>query len=167
MLCWDYESEGWESRISSMPEAGQRELALSCLERTLDMMDAPVSGEFSGPSIVFFRDAVQDFRAKVASPGQCVAVLDEENFFEALHVLPDIDPAPGVPPLVMAFSDYADCLRNRPLSSREVLGIMSSCYEVILNETGLPRVTVEAERENEMCRRALQMQRQLIGNALS
>ncbi|MER5181770.1 hypothetical protein ABT009_26005 [Streptomyces sp. NPDC002896] len=97
-------------------------------------------------------------------PGSSVAVRDEEEFFDNLHALVDQDPAPGLAALVMAVSEYADCLRNRPLGSREVLGVLSSCYEAALNEERIPRVTPDAERENENCRRALEMQRDMVMN---
>jgi hypothetical protein len=75
-----------------------------------------------------------------------LAVQNEEGFFDELHSLVDIDPAPGLAALMMAVSEYADCLRNRPLGPQEVLGIMSSCYEAILRWGVLGGVTAVAVR---------------------
>lgn len=162
MLLWDHESESWESLISGMSEERRRDLALTCMERTLESFHPSFETSFLAHSASFIWAALRDFRANFRNPGLSVAVREEEEFFDSLHALVDEDPAPGLAALVMAVSEYADCLRNRPLGRREVLGILSSCYEAILNEERISRVTLDAERENEYCRRALEMQRDMV-----
>ncbi|MGW1029178.1 hypothetical protein ACWD4J_36790 [Streptomyces sp. NPDC002577] len=164
MLLWDYESEGWESSISGMSEERRRDLSLSCIEATVESFHPSFEASFRAHTVNFIRAALRDFRVNLQDPGSSVAVRDEEEFFDNLHALVDQDPAPGLAALVMAVSEYADCLRNRPLGSREVLGVLSSCYEAALNEERIPRVTPDAERENENCRRALEMQREMVMN---
>ncbi|MEU6402927.1 hypothetical protein [Streptomyces sp. NPDC046985] len=162
MLLWDDESAGWDSLISGMSGEKRRELALRGVEEAVESFHPSFEASFSAHTVSFIRDALRDFRANLRNPGLSVAVRDEEGFFDVLHDLVGEDPAPGLAALVMAVSEYADCLRNRPLGSREVLGILSSCYEAILNEERIPRVTPDAERANENCRRALDKQRDLV-----
>ncbi|MEV8046258.1 hypothetical protein AB0P02_20775 [Streptomyces griseoluteus] len=162
MLLWDYESESWASPISGMSEEKRRDLALSCIEGTVESFRPSFETSFTARTVSFVGIALRDFRANLGDPGSSVAVRDEEAFFDGLHALVDEDPAPGLAALVMAVSEYADCLRNRPLGSREVLGVLSSCYEAILNEERIPRVTPDAERANANCRRVLDMQQRLV-----
>jgi hypothetical protein len=162
MLLWDYESSGWESLLSGMSEEKRRDLTLRCIEGTVGSFHPPFETSFSAHTVEFIRIVLRDFRANLGDPGSSVAVRDEEVFFDDLHALVEEDLAPGLGALVMAVSEYADCLRNRPLGTREALGVLSSCYEAILNEERIPRVTPDIERENENCRRVLEMQRCMV-----
>ncbi|MEU9450643.1 hypothetical protein [Streptomyces sp. NPDC048277] len=164
MLLWDYESDGWDSLISGMTEELRRDLSLTCIEGTTESFHPSLEASFRAHTVNFIRAALRDFRDNLGDSASSIAVRDEEVFFDDLHALIDEDPAPGLAALVMAFSDYADCLRNRPLGNEDVLGILSSCYEAILNEERIPRVTPETERENENCRRALEAQRDMVIN---
>ncbi|MEU7425679.1 hypothetical protein [Streptomyces sp. NPDC040750] len=162
MLLWDFESEGWNALVSGMTEGERRDLSLSCIEDALMRIRPSFESAYKASTVRFLNAALQDFRAHLQDVGSTVAVQDEEAFFDDLHALPEEDPALGLAALVMAFSEYADCLRNRPLGSAEVLGILSSCYEAVLNEERIPRVTPDAERDNENCRGVIDAQREMV-----
>jgi hypothetical protein len=163
MLLWDAESASWPELVNSLAEAARRRLALDVIELCFESFCPSFERLFKLSTVESARGALALLRSQVDAESLGVP---EEEFFENLYAIQERDHSPGAASIVMAISECADSMR-RELSGSDVLAIMSASYEALLNTQHIPRVTIQAERENENCVRLIARQRALLDEAVA
>lgn len=163
MLLWDGESEPWGSMIESLPPMTRRRIALDAIDLCFRSFRPSFDELFDESTVNFAREALVRLHERLDEDSLGVPEVD---FFDDLYALRENDHSPGTASIVMAISEYADAMR-RELSSADVLAILSACYEAVLNSERIPRVTIEAERNNENLVHLISAQRDLIEAAVS
>jgi hypothetical protein len=163
VLLWDVESRSWGAMIEQISPIARRSLALDSIELTLRSFRPSFEGLFDGSTVSFSRDALVLLRRRLNEDSLGVP---EDQFFDDLYALQENDYSPGTASIVMAISECADSLR-RELTPADVLAVMSASYEALLNSERIPRVTIEAERNNDSCVRLISAQLSLIEVAVS
>jgi hypothetical protein len=163
VLLWDSESRPWGAAIEPLPLVAKRTLALSAIDLCFRSFRPSFAEVFNGPTVDFANKALRLFLRRLLEESLGVP---EVQFFDDLYALQENDRSPGTASIVMAISEYADSI-GRELSTADVLAIMSACYEAVLNSERIPRVTEEAERNNENCVRLISAQRNLVISAAS
>lgn len=144
--------------IEPLPRTARRRLALDGIDLCFHAFRPSFDELFDGSTVNFAREALVLLRGRL---GENSLGVPEVQFFDDLYALQENDHSPGTASIVMAISEYADAMR-RELSTDDVLAILSACYEAVLNSERIPRVTIEAERDNESCARLISAQRDLI-----
>lgn len=163
MLLWDKESQPWGERIETLSPGQRRTLCLDAIELCFASFRPSIEEDFTPETVRFAREAVELFRRRIDDDSLGVP---EEQFFDDLYALQENDFSPGTASIVMAISEYASGM-GRELSTPDVLAIFSACYEAVLNSERIPRVTLEAERENQNLVSLIANQRDLVITAAS
>ncbi|WP_194904886.1 hypothetical protein [Catenulispora rubra] len=163
MLLWDEESRPWGERIETLSPGRRQTLCLDAIDLCFASFQPSFEEDFAPETVRFAREAVGLFRGRF---GDASLGVPEEQFFDDLYALQENDFSPGTASIVMAISEYADGIQ-RELSTADVLAILSACYEAVLNSERIPRVTLEAERENQNLVNLIAAQRELVTTAAS
>ncbi|MET9448941.1 hypothetical protein [Streptomyces cinerochromogenes] len=119
----------------------------------------PLDEVFDDSTVTLYRRALDEFRSFT---GTTDAVQEEWDllFADAWDWQDSTSPFTAAS-LCQALAQYADFLLGE--APEELLEVLSSCYESVLNTASLGRtVTVDAERGHPRCRRAVELQLALI-----
>ena len=158
MLLWDEESRPWGERIETLSPDRRRALCLDAIDLCFASFRPSFEEDFAPETVRFARETMDLLRRRI---GEDSLGAPEDQFFDDLYALQENDFSPGTASIVMAISEYASAM-GRELSVADVLAILSACYEAVLNSERIPRVTLEAERENQNLVSLITAQRDLV-----
>lgn len=158
MLLWDEESRPWGERIETLSPDRRRSLCLDAIDLCFASFRPSFEEDFAPETVRFARETMDLLRRRI---GEDSLGAPEDQFFDDLYALQENDFSPGTASIVMAISEYASAM-GRELSVADVLAILSACYEAVLNSERIPRVTLEAERENQNLVNLITAQRDLV-----
>ncbi|MER7441495.1 hypothetical protein [Micromonospora avicenniae] len=134
-------------------------LAMAVMEWTRDAMGQIATEEvrdYLNRGMVAGREALSAGRDKIE--------LSEETLDEYEDVL-DLADEPGTSHMLSALLACADAPEG--LTGEVLYGVLSFCYEGILDREELPEWTEEAERANARCVEAIAFQKGLVHEALT
>ncbi|ALG08339.1 hypothetical protein [Kibdelosporangium phytohabitans] len=159
LLLWDHVVKPRAGALDALSRADLGELTVSAIDGTTALFDPPFAEYFPPEAAALITSASQDCRASAPQWRLDEAYLT--GFTDALDALQTVPMRPGCGPLTMAALSLVDGVVGdlTPEIAREAL---SSCYEAVLLSQLTGRVTTEQERENERCRRAIELQLALI-----
>ncbi|MFE5732214.1 hypothetical protein ACFQ7A_15070 [Streptomyces sp. NPDC056528] len=158
MTLWDAEIGRLSDDLLECPTDSLRMLGLKAFEATLDVFGRPLGDLFDKETVAFLRHALEEFR----SVGDCVEFTAEqrEPFLEGYDWNDSKAPFTAAS-LAQGVAQYAGFLVGR--DEEEIVEALSSFYESVSAFAALGRiVSVEEERANEFCRRAVDEQLALI-----
>ncbi|MFD8983020.1 hypothetical protein [Streptomyces sp. NPDC059564] len=159
LILWDYEISDRADVIRQLDRGRMFDLATSVVEGTIELFDPPFNEYFPLPIAELLGSAIRTCRE--SAPEWLVDKAWAEDFFDTLDLLPKVAVRPGVGPFSMAIENLVEAL-SEGRESDAALNVLSSCYEAILTSQLTGRVTLGMERENEKCRRAIELQQSLI-----
>jgi hypothetical protein len=159
LLLWDHVVSPHADALDRLSRADLGELTVSAIDGTVDLFDPPFAEYFPPEAAQLVTSATRDCRA--SAPEWRLDETYLTRFTDRLDAVQDLPLRPGCGPLTMATLSLVDGAVGdlTPEVAREAL---SSCYEAILVSQLTGRVTVERERENERCQRAVALQLTLI-----
>lgn len=159
MLLWDQVIDARADEVRRLPRAQLADLATSAIEGTVELFAVPFA-EFCPPPVVeLVTSATGDCRASAPEWRLDEAYL--ARFTDSLDAVQSVPMRPGCGPLTMAALGLVAGATG-DFDPDGVLEVLSSCYEAILMSQLTGRVTIEQERKNERCQRALALQQDLI-----
>ncbi|WP_156960636.1 hypothetical protein [Amycolatopsis taiwanensis] len=159
VLLWDQVIDARADEVRRLSRVQLAELATGAIEGTVELFAVPFA-EFCPPPVVeLVTSATRDCRA--SAPEWRLAEAYLARFTDALDAVQGLPMRPGCGPLTMATLGLVESVTG-DFEPDEVLEVLSSCYEAIVMSQLTGRVTIERERENEQCRRALALQQDLI-----
>ncbi|RAO12672.1 hypothetical protein [Micromonospora noduli] len=133
-------------------------LAMAVIERTCDGM-----GQIETKEVRDYLDRGMTAGREAVSAGRDKIELSEETLDEYEGVL-DLADEPGTSHMLSALLACADAPEG--LTGEVLYGVLSFCYEGLLDREELPEWTVEAERANDRCVETIAFQRRLVHEAL-
>ncbi|MFF9626846.1 hypothetical protein [Streptomyces griseosporeus] len=165
MNLWDVEVGRFADGLQGCSSGSLRRLGLRVIEETVTVYGRPVDELFDEATVSLYRRAVDEFRSfdGVGSAGSADTVREEWDrlFADAWDWQDGRSPFTAAS-LCQALAQYADFLLAEG-AAEGLLEVLSSCYESVLSFASLGRVvTVDMEREDPRCRRAIDLQSALI-----
>jgi hypothetical protein len=138
-------------------------LVLDVLDATLDLVNSEGEEVFDSDTVAFTDRATGLLRTFVDTGD--VPPFDEEEFFEAAFLESDsLSPYAGSA-LRLGLGHIMQFATDQ-MDWTGVRDALDACYEIVLQRQALGRVvTVEMEHENPSCRRAIELQKELIATA--
>jgi hypothetical protein len=133
-------------------------LAMAVMERTCDAM-----GQIETEEVRDYLDRGMTAGREAVSAGRDKIELSEETLAEYEGVL-DLAVEPGTSHMLSALLACADAPQG--LTGEVLYGVLSFCYEGLLDREELPEWTVEAERANARCVETVALQKWLVREAL-
>ncbi|MFG2335919.1 hypothetical protein [Streptomyces yangpuensis] len=159
MLLWDQEMEPFEARLQEIRPARRLEMAVDVLDWTFDSfgsIEADDVREYIANALRIGRDGVAAQHEKLELPADMVEGFGEveENADESgtSHLLS----------AVLACSEAPDGLTGEVL-----YGVLSFCYEGILDREEIPEWTLESEAANGKCVATIEFQKGKISEFLN
>ncbi|MGV9277004.1 hypothetical protein [Streptomyces griseosporeus] len=155
MTLWDVEVGRFSDGLLACSPESLRRLGLRVIEETVTVYGRPLEELFDASTVTLYRRAVEEFHSADAAQDEWDQLLadawdwqDGKSPFTAAS-------------LCQALAQYADSVLGE--APEGMLEVLSSCYESVLNAASLGRtVTVDAERGDPRCRRAVELQLALI-----
>ena len=159
LLLWDHVVQPRAGALDGLARADLGELTVRAIDGTTELFDPPFAEYFPPEAADLVTSATRDCRASAPRWR-----LDEPyltGFTDRLDAVQGLPMRPGCGPLTMATLSLVDGVVGdlTPEVAREAL---SSCYEAVLVSQLTGRVTIEQERANERCQRAVELQLALI-----
>jgi hypothetical protein len=164
MNFWDVEIGRRESELMRISPTGKRALGLAVIEETVEGFDRPLSSVFSEETVEFITGALDSFRSCLRS-GK-FQDLATDAFLEAAYDASDGKAPFAAASLLKSLGEYAEFSVGQNWEEG-LLEVMSSCYESVLSYEAIGRVvTIDDERQNTRCVRAIESQLRLIRQAV-
>lgn len=159
LLLWDHVVRPRADALDGLARAELGELTVSAINGTTELFDPPFTEYFPPEAAGLVMSATRDCAA--SAPRWRLDETYLTGFTDALDAVQDLPMRPGCGPLTMAALSLVDGVVGdlTPEIAREAL---SSCYEAVLASQLTGRVTVERERANEWCLRAIDLQLALV-----
>ncbi|MFI6262929.1 hypothetical protein [Micromonospora sp. NPDC051006] len=158
MLLWDYEMKPLRDELPTIPPARRLAVAVSVLDWTLqaagEIEDAEVRS-YLAEGLRIGHESVRAGRDEMILP---------EDMLDAYEDVYDSSDEPGTAHLMSAILACVDAPEG--LTGEVLYGVLSSCYEGLLDRERLPIWTVEAERENARCLETIAYQKRIVDEAL-
>jgi hypothetical protein len=156
---WNQLVEPRTAVVDSLSRGDRAELAISTIEGTSNLF-VPSFAEYFPPEVArLVTAATRDLRA--FAPEWQLPQAYPSQFTAAFDAIQDIPMRPGCGPLAMAVLDLVHGLAGK-LEQATVEEVLFSCYDAILVSQLTGLVTLEQERDNDRCRRAVDLQLGLI-----
>ncbi|KKJ93841.1 hypothetical protein [Micromonospora sp. HK10] len=159
MLLWDQELAPVREELPAIPAPQRLALAMAAMEWTRDAM-----GRIETPEVRDYLDRALTAGRDAVSAGRDRIELSDETLDEYEDVL-DLADEPGASHLLSAVLACADAPEG--LTGEVLYGVLSFCYEGLLDRAELPEWTVEAERANARCVETIAVQKRLVQDALT
>jgi hypothetical protein len=158
LLLWDHEMRPLRDELQNIQAPQRLALAMAVMEWARDAM-----GQFETEEINDYLDRGMAAGREALSTGGDKIVLSEEMLDEYQDVL-DVAGDPGTSHMLSALLACADAPEG--LTGEVLYGVLSFCYEGLLDREELPEWTVEAERANARCVETIAFQKRLVHEAL-
>jgi hypothetical protein len=84
-----------------------------------------------------------------------------DGLFAQYDSLPEVPIRPGVGPFLSAASDLIEGFSGT-MGGQAAVEILSSCYEAVMLSQLTGVLTVQMQEENSQCRRAIELQKELL-----
>ncbi|MET7951228.1 hypothetical protein [Micromonospora sp. NPDC005324] len=159
LLLWDNIIEGYAAELSHMTRSELCELSVRGVEGTVLLFDPPFVEYFPPATASLFDSTLASCRS--ASPLWRLESGLVSDFYLSLDSLPSVPIRPGVGPFLMALTRLVGGIAET-MDADVALEILSACYESILLSQLTGRVTVEMQENNDMCRKVIRFQEELI-----
>ncbi|GAA2193742.1 hypothetical protein GCM10009848_54960 [Micromonospora lupini] len=159
LLLWDNIIEGHAAELSQMSRSELCELSVRGVEGTVPLFDPPFVEYFPPATAGLIDSTLASCRS--AAPLWRLESHLVSDFYASCDSLPSVPVRPGVGPFLMALTRLVRGIAET-MDADVALEILSACYESILLSQLTGRVTVEMQENNEMCRRVVRFQEELI-----
>ncbi|MGW0081258.1 hypothetical protein [Streptomyces sp. NPDC003393] len=160
MTLWDAEIGRLQNSLLECPFEDLQGLGLRVIEETVTVYGRPLDELFDDASVTLFQEAIEEFRS-FSGASEEVAERWDELFADAYDLQDSKSPFTAAS-LCQGLAQYADALLSED-AGEGIVEVLSSCYESVLSFASLGRiVTVDMEREDPRCRRAVDLQLTLI-----
>ncbi|MEU4401417.1 hypothetical protein [Micromonospora orduensis] len=158
MLLWDDEMQPLREELQKIQPPHRLALAMAVMEWTRRAM-----GQIETEDVRDYLDRGMTAGREAVSAGRDRIYLSEETLDGYDDVLDLADEA-GTSHMLSALLACADAPDG--LTGEVLYGVLSFCYEGLLDRQQLPEWTVDAERANVRCLEAIAVQRGLVHEAL-
>ncbi|MFI1188669.1 hypothetical protein [Streptomyces californicus] len=158
MYLWDHEMRSLRGELSKIPPAQRLALALKTMDWTLNLMGPVETTEIRNYLSKGMRQGHEDLlagREKITLP---------EEMLDAYEDLDAVADEPGTSQMLMAILACSDAPEG--LSGEVLYGVLSFCYEALLDREDIPVYSLEAEVENARCAEVIAFQKQRVWEAV-
>ncbi|MFF7855752.1 hypothetical protein [Streptomyces sp. NPDC007904] len=158
MLLWDLEIGPLKEDLREIQAAQRLPLAMKVMEWTLESIgpiEVEVVREYIEEGMRAGHEAVRAGREKITLP---------EEVLDAYTEVDDEAYEPGTSHMLSALLACADAPGG--LTPEVLSGVLSFCYEGLLEREDLPGLSVEEEQQNAKCLEVIAFQKQCIIDAL-
>nr|WP_042194760.1 hypothetical protein [Kibdelosporangium sp. MJ126-NF4]CEL21533.1 hypothetical protein [Kibdelosporangium sp. MJ126-NF4]CTQ95900.1 hypothetical protein [Kibdelosporangium sp. MJ126-NF4] len=159
LLLWDHVVKPRTQALNGLSRAALGELTVSTINGTTDLFAPPFAEYFPPEAAQLVTSATRDCLASAPEWRLDESYLN--RFTDGLDAVQSLPMRPGCGPLTMATLSLVDGVVG-DLTPEIACEALSSCYEAILVSQLTGRVTIEQERENERCQRAIELQLALV-----
>jgi hypothetical protein len=160
MTLWDAEIGRLQNGLLECSFEDLQRLGLRVIEETVTVYERPLDELFDDATVTLYQEALDAFRS-FSGANEEVAERWDELFADAWDWQDSKFPFTAAS-LCQGLAQYADALLSED-AGEGIIEVLSSCYESVLSFASLGRiVTVEMEREDPRCRRAVDLQLRLI-----
>jgi hypothetical protein len=159
MLLWRQVVLARGDEVGRLSPAQLADLTTSVIEGTLELFPVPFTEMCPPPVVELVTSATRDCRA--SAPTWRLEGAYSERFGEALDTVQGLPMRPACGPLTMAALALVEGVTGS-FTAEITFDALSSCYEAIVMSRLNGKVTLERERQDESCQRAIALQQKLI-----
>jgi hypothetical protein len=158
MLLWDLEMGSLKEDLREIQPAQRLSLAMRVMEWTLESIgriEVDVVRDYIEDGMRAGREAVRARSEKITLP---------EEVLDAYTEVDDEAYEPGTSHMLSALLACADSPEG--LTPEVLSGVLSFCYEGLLEREDLPGLSIEEERRNTKCLEVIAFQKRCISDVL-
>jgi hypothetical protein len=158
MLLWDYEMEALRAELQTIEPARRLVLAMTVMDWTLQSMGRIETEEVR----TYIEEGMRLGHEAVLAGGERILLPDD--MLEAYQEVDESADESGTSHMLSALLACSDAPEG--LTGEVLYGVLSFCYEGLLDREEIPIWSVEAERGNAKCVEVIAFQKSRIAEAL-